>query len=112
LLVPAGAPIRELRRLPLGRFVVNDLYTLVDLVRGDCGIAALPAYLVAEDLATGRLRRVLPRLPLPTAPIAAQTLDRRHQPRRTRVFLEFLATWFRDAQNQLRGTGTASRKRM
>ncbi len=112
LLLPAGAPARELRRLPSGRFVVNDLYTLVDLVRGDCGIAALPAYLVADDLATGRLRRVLPRMPLPTVPITALTLDRRHQPRRTRVFLEFLGAWFREAQNQLRGTGTASRKRM
>lgn len=112
LLLPSGAPVRELRRLPAARFVVNDLYTLADLARAGSGIAALPAYVVADDLAAGRLVRVLARMPLPTTPITAVTLARRHQPRRTRVFLEFLTAWFRTVQSQLRGTGSTSRTRM
>jgi DNA-binding transcriptional LysR family regulator len=96
LLLPSATPARELRRLPAARFVVNDLYTLAELARAGCGIAALPGYVVADDLSAGRLRRVLARLPLPTSPVHAVTLDRRHQPRRTRVFLEFLTAWLRD----------------
>lgn len=99
---PDGLAIDARRfRLPPGgtfaataRFVVNDLATVADLARADCGIAALPAYLVEEDLAAGRLCRILPTLPLPEFPVTALTLDRRHQPRRTRALLEFLTEWF------------------
>ncbi len=72
------------------RFQVNDLYCVRQLALDGVGIAALPSYMTGEDLAEGRLIRVLQAEPLPTLPIAALTADRLFQPAKVRALLDFL----------------------
>jgi DNA-binding transcriptional LysR family regulator len=45
---------------------------------------------VAEELARGRLIRLLPDLPLPTMPLYAVHAYGRRLPRRVRLFIDFL----------------------
>jgi len=71
-----------------GRLRSNAPATLRDLALAGAGVAYLPSWLVAEDLETGRLRRVLPAWTSP--PIAAVALFRtaiRGTPR-VRAFLD------------------------
>lgn len=58
------------------------------------GIAMLPTYYVVDDLASGRLVRVLPEHELEVLSIQAVYLSRRHQPKPLRLLIEFLAERF------------------
>lgn len=71
--------------------VSDDLGLLHDAVRAGAGVAALPEYLVADDLATGALKHLLKAYRLPSFRAHAMLPSRRHVPRRVRVFLDFLA---------------------
>ncbi len=104
LMVPPGGRDTDARRLRLPggralpaepRFVVNDLHALRQLALADRGIAAVPEFLVDADFAAGTLRRVLPRMRLPSFPVTALTPQRRYQPRRVRLLVDFLVDWFR-----------------
>jgi LysR family transcriptional regulator, regulator for bpeEF and oprC len=77
------------------RFRVNDLVSLRDLALAGCGIAALPIYLIDDALAARRLVRVLEQVALPRIPVTALCPDRRYQPHRVRVLLDFLKQRFR-----------------
>ncbi len=73
-------------------FLVNSARAARDLCLAGQGIALIPDYAVSEDLATGRLRRVLPGHAAPSLDIHAVYLGgRRGVPRRVRAFLDFLA---------------------
>jgi len=54
------------------------------------GLAILPDFVVADDLAAGRLVRVLPAWQLPTGGIHAVFPAARHMPRKTRVLIDAL----------------------
>ncbi len=71
--------------------VSDDLGMLHDAARAGVGFAALPEYLVADDLASGALVRVLPRHRLPGFRAYAVLPSGRHVPRRVRVLVDFLA---------------------
>jgi DNA-binding transcriptional LysR family regulator len=58
------------------------------------GIAMLPTYFASDDLAQGRLVRVLPAYEPETLGIHAVYLSRQHQPRLLRAMLDFLAERF------------------
>jgi DNA-binding transcriptional LysR family regulator len=58
------------------------------------GIAMLPTYFISEDLAQGRLVRVLPAYEPETLGIHAVYLSRQHQPPLLRAMLDFLAERF------------------
>jgi DNA-binding transcriptional LysR family regulator len=58
------------------------------------GIAMLPTYFISEELAQGRLVRVLPAYEPETLGIHAVYLSRQHQPQLLRVMLDFLAERF------------------
>ena len=68
----------------------DDLALLHDAARAGAGVAVLPEYLVADDLAAGSLARVLPRFRLPGFRAYAVLPSSRHVPRRVRAFLDFL----------------------
>jgi DNA-binding transcriptional LysR family regulator len=55
----------------------------------DLGIAVLPEEIVAEDVAQGRLRRILPDWEGPPTPVYAMT-ETRLLPAKTQRFIEFL----------------------
>lgn len=55
------------------------------------GVAVLPDWLVQDDVRSGQLQRVLPEYALPNQPIHLVFPGSRHLPRKTRVFIDFLA---------------------
>ena len=79
------------------RFQVNDLYCVRQLALDGCGIAALPSYMVGVDVGTGNLGRVLQDVTLPGIRITALTAERRFQPAKVRILLDFLVERFRAA---------------
>jgi DNA-binding transcriptional LysR family regulator len=76
-----------------GALLVNNSELLRDAVLGGPGIALLPDFVVADDLAAGRLVRLLPRwTPRPPFGSAAHLvwLPARHLPPKTRAFIDFV----------------------
>lgn len=77
-----------------GRISINHFGGLRRAALYGAGVVRLPLYLLAEDIAAGRLVRVLPDWePVPT-PLYLVHPARRHQPLRTRVFIDFVLGWF------------------
>ena len=72
-----------------GRFKVNSIGLIRRLASLDLGIAVLPEKIVAEDVAEGRLRRILPDWEGAQTPVYAMT-ETRLLPAKTRRFIEFL----------------------
>jgi DNA-binding transcriptional LysR family regulator len=72
-----------------GRFLLNSVGMTKRLATLDMGIAMLPEEIAAEDLANGRLRRVLPQWQ--AAPLAVYAItETRLLPAKTQRFIEFL----------------------
>ncbi|VBB14963.1 LysR family transcriptional regulator [Burkholderia stabilis] len=76
-----------------GRFVVNSVGMNRQLAGHDAGIIQVPEAVVADDLAAGRLRRVLPEWEGAVVPVYAMT-ETRLLPAKTQVFIEFLRAHF------------------
>ncbi|MFZ2854908.1 MAG: LysR family transcriptional regulator [Rhodocyclaceae bacterium] len=72
-----------------GRFQLNSVGLIRRLATLDQGIALLPAEIVAEDVAHGRLRRILADWEGPATPVYAMT-ETRLLPAKTQRFIEFL----------------------
>lgn len=72
-----------------GRFMVNSVGMLRRLATLDAGIVLLPSEIVAEDVATGRLQRVLPGWVGKPTPVYALT-ETRLLPAKVQRFIEFL----------------------
>lgn len=79
---------------PRGRFSANNAAAAYRAALGGQGIACLPAVLVAEDLAAGRLCQVLPDFRLRRQPIYITYASRRRLPHRTRAVIDFLVRSF------------------
>lgn len=77
-----------------GPFLVNSARTARDLALADEGVALCPDYVVRDDLAQGRLLRVLPEVQGPYLDIHAVYPPQRRMTRRTRALLEFLVDAF------------------
>jgi DNA-binding transcriptional LysR family regulator len=73
------------------RITVNSIRLARELVKSGAGLGLLPNLLCAEDARAGRLTRVLASWKFPPVPITALILAREAIPRKTRVFLDFLA---------------------
>lgn len=78
-----------------GVFCANSPITVRAAACAGLGIALSPKFVVHEDLKAGRLVRVLDDYMQQGAGIYAVFPHRRHLPARTRVFVDFLASWFR-----------------
>ena len=73
------------------RCAANSIELLRQVTLGDLGIGALPRMLVHEDLATGRLVRVLPEWSNDgSQPIYVAYPSRSHLPRKVRAFVDLL----------------------
>ncbi len=72
-----------------GRFQLNSVGLIRRLATLDLGIAVLPGEIVAEDVANGRLRRILTDWEGPPIPVYAMT-ETRLLPAKTQRFIEFL----------------------
>lgn len=72
-----------------GRFQLNSVGLIRRLASLDLGISVLPEEIVAEDVAQGRLRRILPDWEGPPTPVYAMT-ETRLLPAKTQRFIEFL----------------------
>jgi DNA-binding transcriptional LysR family regulator len=78
-----------------GRFSANSPYTVRAATLAGLGIAMLPEFVARPEIEVGRLVSVLDEYVPKDAGIYAVFPHRRHLPARTRVFVDFLATWFR-----------------
>ena len=72
-----------------GRFQLNSMGLIRRLATLDLGIAVLPGEIVADDVANGRLRRILTDWEGPPTPVYAMT-ETRLLPAKTQRFIEFL----------------------
>lgn len=81
---------------PLARLVVDERDFLREAAVEGLGIVMLPDILVAEDLQSGRLRRVLDDYQSIELTVNALHPHARHAPASVRVFLEHLAASFRE----------------
>lgn len=72
-----------------GRFLLNSVGMIQRLAVLDLGIAVLAEDIVADDLANGRLRRVLPEWQATPVPVYAIT-ETRLLPAKTQRFIDFL----------------------
>jgi DNA-binding transcriptional LysR family regulator len=78
------------------RLLANSSLALHRALLQGLGLARIPWFVVGEDLAHGRLVRVLPRWDLPEQGIHALTTARDHLPRKTRALIDFLRVRFDD----------------
>ncbi|KOC28437.1 LysR family transcriptional regulator [Comamonas testosteroni] len=69
----------------------NSSSAIRALALAGLGVAVLPDWLVQDDVRNGQLQRVLPEYALPNQPIHLVFPGSRHLPRKTRVFIDFLA---------------------
>ncbi|NYT22198.1 LysR family transcriptional regulator [Alcaligenaceae bacterium] len=72
-----------------GRFQANSVGLIQRLATFDQGVAILPEKIVGDDVAHGRLRRILGEWEGPPTPVYAMT-ETRLLPAKTRRFIEFL----------------------
>jgi DNA-binding transcriptional LysR family regulator len=72
----------------------NEVAVMRQAALEGLGIALLPTYFISDDLAQGRLVRLLPRYEPETLGIHAAYLSRQHQPLLLRLMLDFLAKRF------------------
>jgi len=75
-------------------FEANSADALYHAALAGLGIARLPTYLIARDLAEGRLINILPELDDTNSNIYAVYLMRRNMSPKVRAFLDFLAARF------------------
>lgn len=94
------APSRERRvfaaHAPPASLQCDDFGLLAELARAGAGVALLPTYLAARDVALGHLRRVLSEVSLGRSPLYLVAPPGR-LPRRVAVLRELLLTSLRDA---------------
>lgn len=76
-----------------GRFVVNSVGMNRQLAVHDTRIIQMPEEVVADDVAAGRLRRVLTGWEGTPVPVYAMT-ETRLLPAKTQIFIEFLREHF------------------
>ena len=77
-----------------GRHRINNNAMLRELVLKGHGIAQLPAYVVARDIAAGTIATLLDAYKDTSRSVYVVYPHRRHLPRKVRAFVEFLAEEF------------------
>jgi DNA-binding transcriptional LysR family regulator len=82
---------RDIRVAIAGRFACNVVEPAIDIARGGGGVLMVLGYQVAEDIAAGRLVRVLEAFETPPLPVNAMFLSPRLMAARVRLFLDLLS---------------------
>lgn len=87
----------ELWRVPVqGPLACNHYSLLKKAALAGAGIARLPGYLIDDDLAGGRLVRLLADYESRRQPIFLVYAPQRALPQRTRVLIDYVRAWFAD----------------
>lgn len=89
---------KEFKVMPRGRLVVNNSEAIRRALLEDLGIGQLPTFIVAKDIAAGKLMGVMQEYQLPEHAVYAVFPERKHMPLKVRAFLDFIASRL-DAQN-------------
>jgi DNA-binding transcriptional LysR family regulator len=97
LVLRSGSVRRTVK--PAGRVHVNSMRIARELVGGGVGMGVLPVSMSERYVRSGSLVRVLPEWRVPSLQAGATVLAREGIPRKTRVFLDFIAERLR-AQEQ------------
>jgi DNA-binding transcriptional LysR family regulator len=72
------------------RIVADDKFFARAVLRAGAGIALLPTYLVADDVADGHLVRVVPSFQLSTGTVHLVLPSKKHEPARVAAFRDLL----------------------
>lgn len=88
-----------------GAFFSNSALALRKAALAGLGVALLPRYAVADDLASGGLVAVLPRFRQATRPLLAVYPRSAATPRKVEVFADFLKTWLATRDINQRSSG-------
>lgn len=88
-----------------GNFSASDGATLRHAAASGLGLAVVPLFMAATDVAAGKLELVLEDARRAEIGIYAVYASRRQLPARTRLFLDHLTTWFAAADWRLRSRG-------
>ncbi len=80
------------------RHRANNGRMLAAMAVAGLGVTMEPDFIVAPEVRSGRLVRVLPDYRPPKSPVSAVYPSRRHLSAKVRVFVDFLALHFRDRQ--------------
>lgn len=81
-----------------GPFSVNSTEALRSFALEGAGVGLIPDYVIATDVAEGRLLRVLSSYPSVEMTVQALYIDARYMPLRLRRFIDFLAAEFSGMQ--------------
>lgn len=79
-----------------GSLASDSVLILRDAVLIGTGIAMLPDFCITRDIPNGALVRLLPAYKSPKRNLSLVFARDRRLPRRVRVFIDFLVTWFRN----------------
>lgn len=93
-LVHAALPVWPLQEggwRPQGACVSNSLLALRELALHDGGIALLPQHVCESGLASGKLQKILPMIPIPTNPFYLIYPSREHLAPALRSLMDFVA---------------------
>lgn len=91
-----GSPKNRVSVKVSGTFLSNSAMVIRSAVISGLGIAQLPTYYIGEDLAQGRLRRIPLQPGLEPRPVYALLPANRFTPKKSVLFVSFLAKWFRN----------------
>lgn len=86
-----------------GQFTANSPVTVRAAALAGLGFALSPSFVVRDDLEAGRLVTVLDEYMTSDAGIYAVFPHRRHLPARVRVFVDYLAEWFKKCNRKIAG---------
>ncbi len=89
------------------RLWINSLDALVAAAKQGAGLVRVPSWQIADDMAAGRLIRVLPDYEVPASAVHLVTPPARLGSPRTRAFIDFLATRWK-GDNSLRAIAISS----
>ncbi|MGN5149091.1 LysR family transcriptional regulator [Aeromonas enteropelogenes] len=84
-------PLQEGGWRPQGACVSNSLLALRELALHDGGIALLPQHVCESGLASGKLQKILPMIPIPTNPFYLIYPSREHLAPALRSLMDFVA---------------------
>jgi DNA-binding transcriptional LysR family regulator len=94
-MVPGSATATNVQLDAIVSVTGADLYTGAAIA--GLGIAQVPRYRVIDELASGRLKAILPDTPPPPLPVSVLYLQNRQLSARVRVFAQWLRTIFETA---------------